>query len=151
MNWINANFKYLNEINLQIFGDSNLLIKDLKGEITIKKHFLRTVMDNTVFILEKCTKWSAQHTLRKGNKLADYLANAGMDDKQEPKVQEGTLLALLRNDHPPASQIFNRAFTLTRSGTKVVYNSMLVYETQWRSNWEDNEINISPTPKTGIG
>ena len=150
-NWIQNQFTNIGNISLKIYGDSNLLIKGINGEINIKRNSIQSLLDKILFQLEKFKKWSARHVFRKKNKLADYLANAGMDNLQSPSIQETEVLKFLENDLSEKSFNFYCPGTFTRSESVCYCNGMKLTVTQWKSSGIVNEKRIIPSIKEGVG
>ena len=66
---------------LKIYGDSEFVVKGVKGEYNIKKP---TVADKNLFAKELAKKFEVlniQHILRNFNEKADRLANEGLKKK----------------------------------------------------------------------
>lgn len=69
---------------LEIISDSLLLIKQLSGQYNIKNLILKDLHNNAHELLEKISISSHRkfkHVLREHNKIADQLANIGIDKK----------------------------------------------------------------------
>jgi len=64
---------------LDIYGDSQLIIKQLKGEYECKAKNLKPFYEEAISIL-KNYKYKLTHVLRNNNKEADELANIAMDN-----------------------------------------------------------------------
>ncbi|MFC1894995.1 ribonuclease HI family protein [Candidatus Dependentiae bacterium] len=68
--------------NIKIFSDSELLVKQMNGEYRVKNPILfkmKTLVDQ---LLENVS-YKISHVLREKNKVADKLANIGIDKRQE--------------------------------------------------------------------
>ena len=61
--------------NLQIFGDSEIIIKILNSDSVFNNLFLNLTMQRLHFILIDCDSVTSYHILRDLNKLADLKAN----------------------------------------------------------------------------
>ena len=72
--------KALNIKNVKVFGDSNLVIKQINGEWRVKNPGLRPLHKQIKEIEPFFTKISYEHVYRKYNKRADELANEALDD-----------------------------------------------------------------------
>ena len=69
----------LSDLSLQINGDSELIIKQVKGEYQVKNFFLQTLHQEVIKLLDELTQKgitiSLQHVYRKDNSIADQLAS----------------------------------------------------------------------------
>ena len=63
--------------NLQIFGDSEIIIKILNSDSMFNNLSLNVTMQRLHFILIDCDSVTSYHILRNLNKLADFKANQG--------------------------------------------------------------------------
>jgi len=64
---------------LELFMDSQLIIKQLRGEYKVKKNHLIPLFNEARTLLFAFSKWTATHVLRAQNKEADRLANLAID------------------------------------------------------------------------
>ena len=69
----------LNIKELKVFGDSNLVIKQVKGEWKVKNKKLRSIYVQVKKAESFFTTISYEHVYRKHNKRADQLANMALD------------------------------------------------------------------------
>jgi len=84
--------KELGAKRILIRGDSELIIKQMRGEYRVKNADLRELYDEAQFLLHQFDQAGFQHNLRDKNKLADRLANLAMDRKAEvTEVDESPL------------------------------------------------------------
>ncbi|MHA1984004.1 MAG: ribonuclease HI family protein [Candidatus Hodarchaeales archaeon] len=73
--------------SLLIYGDSELIIKQLKGEYRVKNKNLKNLYDevqsmlNQIKLLKPSIKIQYEHIPREENKKADRLANQAIDDR----------------------------------------------------------------------
>lgn len=76
-----------NEDNIKIVSDSKLLISQLNGSYAVKKPELKKLHEVCKHYLRH-TDHELKHVLRENNKVADALANKGLDDKiqLEPEI-----------------------------------------------------------------
>lgn len=65
--------------HLQVFGDSQLVIKQLRGEYKVKNVFLKEIYDKCKIIEKEFDTVSYTYIPRKENKMADNLANLALD------------------------------------------------------------------------
>lgn len=66
-----------------IRGDSELIIKQMRGEYRVKNADLRELYDEAQSLFDQFEEARLEHNLRDKNKLADKLANLAMDRKQD--------------------------------------------------------------------
>ncbi|HWL92445.1 MAG TPA: ribonuclease HI family protein [Phycisphaerae bacterium] len=69
----------LNPDEIQIYSDSELLVKQIRGDYRVKNEGLKVLYDDAVSALGKFKKWRIDHVRREANREADKLANAAMD------------------------------------------------------------------------
>ena len=75
--------KELGAKKVLIRGDSELIIKQMRGEYRVKNVDLRELYDEAQFLIKQFEQAKLEHNLRGKNKLADKLANLAMDRKGE--------------------------------------------------------------------
>ena len=71
--------KWTKEVKIR--GDSELIMKQLKGEYQVRSEKIKPLYKKTVKLLQKIEKWECKHIKREKNKEADRLANKGIDDR----------------------------------------------------------------------
>jgi len=64
---------------LKVVGDSELLVKQIRGEYKVKSPSLMELYQRAKQMIGQLEWFSIQHTLRGGNQEADRLANLAMD------------------------------------------------------------------------
>jgi ribonuclease HI len=64
---------------VQIYCDSELLVKQINGEYRVKNETLKDYFDQAMKMLRTIGAWKIQHVRREGNARADELANLAMD------------------------------------------------------------------------
>ena len=64
---------------LKVVSDSELLVKQLRGEYKVKNPALRELYSQARQLIRELNWFSIQHVLREKNREADQLANAAMD------------------------------------------------------------------------
>lgn len=75
---------------VELFADSELLVKQLNGEYKVKNEGIQPIFSQIQSIIKNFKKFSVHHTVRDGNKHADELANKGIDEhykKDSPLFQ----------------------------------------------------------------
>jgi len=65
--------------SLRVVADSELMVKQIKGQYQVKSPELRPLYDEAKRRIAKLDKFEIQHVLRNKNKRADALANEAMD------------------------------------------------------------------------
>jgi ribonuclease HI len=64
---------------LKVVGDSELLVKQIRGEYKVKSPSLQDLYQRARQLISQLEWFFIQHTLREGNQEADRLANMAMD------------------------------------------------------------------------
>jgi ribonuclease HI len=67
---------------LQIYADSELVVKQVKGEYQVRNEGIRLLYDSAVRWIALIPKFSIHHVRRENNKEADTLANLAMDTRR---------------------------------------------------------------------
>jgi probable phosphoglycerate mutase len=65
---------------LRVVSDSELMVRQMKGRYKVKSPGLRPLWEEAQRHALRLEKFEMRHTLRGGNKEADRLANAAMDE-----------------------------------------------------------------------
>ena len=68
-----------NHPRLRVVSDSELMVKQIKGQYKVKSPDLRPLYDEAKRRIAQLDSFSIQHVLRNKNKEADRLANEAMD------------------------------------------------------------------------
>lgn len=68
---------------LLVRGDSELVIKQMKGQYRVKNAGLKPLYEQAQSLARKFMQIAYDHTYRDGNELADRLANRAMSKKAE--------------------------------------------------------------------
>lgn len=76
----------LNAKSVEIYLDSELVVKQINGEYKVKNEGLMPLYGIVRAYLDRFDTYSVKHVRREYNKLADKLANRGMDSKDDQKV-----------------------------------------------------------------
>ncbi|WP_446008030.1 ribonuclease HI family protein [Candidatus Electrothrix sp.] len=66
---------------LEIFLDSQLIVRQLQGQYKVKHPTLKPLFFEVKELLTRIENWSVAHVPREQNKRADALANQGIDNK----------------------------------------------------------------------
>jgi len=68
-----------NARRLRVISDSELMVKQMKGQYKVASPVLRPLYEQARRTAAKLDRFEMRHTLRGGNKQADRLANEAMD------------------------------------------------------------------------
>lgn len=69
--------------NLHVRGDSELIIKQMRGEYRVKNPGLKELYEKAQSLVRQFAQVRFEHNLREHNTLADRLANRAMDRKAD--------------------------------------------------------------------
>ena len=75
-----------NARRLRVVSDSELMVKQMKGQYKVASPVLRPLYEQARRLAAKLDRFEMCHTLRGGNQEADRLANEAMDKGMEKKV-----------------------------------------------------------------
>ena len=64
---------------LEVFADSELVVKQIKGEYQVKNEGIRVLYESALRWITLIPRFSISHVRRENNKEADILANLAMD------------------------------------------------------------------------
>jgi ribonuclease HI len=67
---------------LQVFADSELVVKQIKGEYQVKNEAIRLLHDSARRWIALIPRFSISHVRREDNREADTLANLAMDTRR---------------------------------------------------------------------
>jgi ribonuclease HI len=81
-----------NKPHVQVISDSELMVKQMRGEYRVKNEGLKPIK-NIIDSFLKGLNCEFQHVLRSKNKIADKLANQGIDSKKKMPPKFIKLLA----------------------------------------------------------
>ena len=65
-----------------MFADSELVVKQIKGEYQVKNENIRSFYDSAIRWIALIPRFSISHVRRENNKEADKLANLAMDTRR---------------------------------------------------------------------
>jgi ribonuclease HI len=68
--------------NIEVRMDSELVVKQIKGEYRVKNEGLKPLFAKAKLLASKFDTFAISHVRREANKLADRLANDAMDKRQ---------------------------------------------------------------------
>ncbi len=68
--------------DLQVYADSELVVKQIKGEYQVKNENIRLLYDSALRWISLIPRFSIDHVRRENNKEADKLANHAMDTRR---------------------------------------------------------------------
>jgi ribonuclease HI len=69
----------LGQKNIIVQSDSQLMVRQLNGEYRVKNEKLKNLFDHAMRLLRQFDSYRILHVRREMNKLADRLANLGID------------------------------------------------------------------------
>src|ERR1700683_308324 len=75
--------KKLGANKILVRGDSELIVKQMRGEYRVKNPDMKTLHDEAQSLLKQFSNSRMEHNLRHKNELADKLANLAMDRKAD--------------------------------------------------------------------
>jgi ribonuclease HI len=111
--------KKLGAKRVQVRGDSELIIKQIKGEYKVKHPDMRELYDIATALMDEFDHVDIGHNLRHKNELADKLANLAMDRRADvTDVDESPDAAALNSPTPVAPKAGDR-FVCGRCGCSV--------------------------------
>jgi ribonuclease HI len=67
---------------LHIYADSELVVKQIKGEYQVKNEGIRPLYETAIRWVAQIPRFSIEHVRRENNKEADKLANLAMDTRR---------------------------------------------------------------------
>jgi ribonuclease HI len=67
---------------LKVFADSELVVKQIKGEYQVRNEAIRVSYDSALRWMKLIPRFSISHVRREENKEADKLANLAMDTRR---------------------------------------------------------------------
>src|SRR5438093_4150393 len=67
---------------LQIYADSELVVKQIKGEYQVRNENIRLLYDAAIRWIAQLPRFSIEHVRGENNKEADKLANLAMDTRR---------------------------------------------------------------------
>jgi ribonuclease HI len=102
---------------LKVVGDSELLVKQIRGEYKVKSPALLDLYQRARELISQLEWFSIQHTLREGNQEADRLANMAMD-KGMGRANSSAVAPILSG----------REFNSGREFSGVVRNGVIIIE-----------------------
>ncbi|NLL19716.1 MAG: ribonuclease HI family protein [Clostridia bacterium] len=71
----------LNAQEVQLFTDSELIVKQIKGEYRVKNEGLKPLYQKAKGLIQQLGSFTITHVPREKNKEADRLANQGIDEE----------------------------------------------------------------------
>lgn len=86
LKWANEN----GAKRLRVVSDSELLVKQMKGQYKVKSPGLRPLWEEAKRMAARLDRFEMRHTLRGGNQEADRLANEAMDRGMGKSREQGT-------------------------------------------------------------
>jgi ribonuclease HI len=111
--------KELGAKKIIIRGDSELIIKQMRGEYRVKHPDMKVLYNEAIVLLKQFESAKIEHNLRHKNELADKLANLAMDRRADvTDVDSGSMPA----PQPPtkASATVGARFDCPQCGTSIM-------------------------------
>ena len=71
----------LGQRSVEVFADSELIVRQIKGEYRVKNEGLAPLFYNATSLIKKFKHFSITHVPREENEHADKLSNKGIDDQ----------------------------------------------------------------------
>ena len=71
----------LGQRSVEVFADSELIVRQIKGEYRVKNEGLAPLHYNAMSLIKKFKHFSITHVPREENEHADKLSNQGIDDQ----------------------------------------------------------------------
>jgi formyltetrahydrofolate-dependent phosphoribosylglycinamide formyltransferase len=68
---------------VSVFTDSQLLVRQIKGEYKVKSENLKPLYDRAIALLKGFKSWKVDHVYREKNSHADAMANKAMDKQKD--------------------------------------------------------------------
>jgi ribonuclease HI len=69
---------------VELIGDSELVVRQVRGEYRVKDEALRALSEEVRAALEPFERWSIKHVRREENAAADKLLNEALDAAEAP-------------------------------------------------------------------
>lgn len=69
----------LNVLSLNIYADSELVVKQINGQYKVKNPRMKVLYDQVIKLLDQLEEWSLAHVSRSQNKRADTLSKEGRE------------------------------------------------------------------------
>jgi ribonuclease HI len=110
--------KKLGAKKILIRGDSELIIKQMRGEYRVKHPDMKLLYEEAQHLLRQFVSAKIEHNLREKNELADTLANLAMDHKSDVTDVAGSAPSPLDEPSPVESKVGDQ-FACTRCGAVV--------------------------------
>jgi ribonuclease HI/predicted RNA-binding Zn-ribbon protein involved in translation (DUF1610 family) len=103
---------------IQIRGDSELIIKQMRGEYRVKHPDLRPLYEDAYQLFHRFDEAKIDHNLRGKNELADKLANLAMDRRGEVTDAEDGDVLPIDEESPVATKVGDR-FGCPKCGSEI--------------------------------
>lgn len=80
LKYVNSLYKN-NQINFNFYADSELMVKQIKGEYKVKDEDLKILFLECKELIKKIENFKIEHVRREKNKRADFLVNKVLDEQ----------------------------------------------------------------------
>ncbi len=122
----------LGATRIVVRGDSEFVIKQMRGEYRVKHPAMRPLYDEAQHLYHQFREAKLEHNLRHKNVLADRLANLAMDRKAEVTEVDGFSMGTTEeSEQSPITKIGDR-FSCPRCGCAI--------ELKGKSSWEPGRL-----------
>jgi ribonuclease HI len=69
--------------NIRVQSDSELMVRQLTGQYRVRDPKLKVLQERALSLLRRFDRYTVLHVRREANKLADKLANRGIDEARK--------------------------------------------------------------------
>lgn len=73
----------LGATEVQVLSDSQLMVKQIRGEYKVKAEHLKPLCTQALDALDGFERWQVSHVLREQNSAADQMANRAIDERMD--------------------------------------------------------------------
>jgi len=73
----------LNILSINIYSDSELVVKQISGEYKVKNPRMRALYQKAINLLGELEHWTITHVFREQNEVADLLAKSGRQKREK--------------------------------------------------------------------
>jgi ribonuclease HI len=102
-----------------IRGDSELIIKQMKGQYRVKHPDMKVLYDQAQDLIHQFTQAKIEHNLRHKNELADKLANLAMDRRQDVTDADDSPGAASIDAPSPVATSVGQTFSCPKCGCSI--------------------------------
>jgi ribonuclease HI len=110
--------KELGATRIIVRGDSELIIKQMRGEYRVKHPDMKQLYDEAQLLFRQFDEGRIEHNLRHKNELADKLVNLALDRKRDVTETNGADASPL-DEVPPQETVAGDRFACVRCGCSI--------------------------------